>query len=169
MMRRLIDKRWRPWFLLAAALAGIAMLTGCGPRIPDVPGTSVPAAPSSEGGLGDFISGFGTWGIGIGCLCVLAAIPVGMFLGLKWGRTIAGSGAGLIAGGVTLNVVGDHLGWIIGITIVGGLIGGLCWVWVEKIDWVERLLKRDLDGDGKIGDATTRVVRQPSASDSPRS
>lgn len=147
------DKRWRWWFLAAAVLAACAVLTACGPRIPayDAEGNPIPDAPSSEGGIGSLIEGFGTWGIGIGCLCVLLAIPVGMFLGIKWGRTAAGCGIGLLLGGCVLTFIGAYIGWIVAVTLVGGLIGGAGWVWVERIGWVERLLRRDLDGDGLIG------------------
>lgn len=132
------------WALMLTSCTG-----GCIRDVPDRPDGRTDGQSGTDGVTG-VLGDLGQWMAWGGGLLALGASLAVVFAppGLK-GRALQAmiAGACMIGVGYTLAFVGDHEWLIIAGIIAAAIIGG----WLGRYA-LERLLRLDLTGDGKLGD-----------------
>ena len=150
-MRFFITKKVLVGVILAlCALIYVMFLSGCSHA---AAGLRPPGTPPVHGGatVADILQRIALWSAWVGGISLTLCLVAIWFVPNKWtvGR-IAICAVTLIASGQVIAWIGANIGLIagcfIGLAVLG--LGFLAW---RHLGRVEKFLKRDLNGDGKIG------------------
>ena len=147
---RSLFPRWELLLILACIGVIALILTSCG--VPEVrpPGEATACVPG-DGGVANAlarIAVLSAWAGGIGLTLCLIAL---WFVPNKWTvAKLAAACIALIVSGQVVAFIGRHIGLItgIGVGVAVLALGVVAWRHIGKI---ERLIGKDINGNGKVG------------------